>query len=167
MAATWREERPEAITAASHKAERPSRSMVTIFSALSSSSEAITRLSSSLCGAAFAAGLGCATFFLAGDLLLGLAGLVLAGLAGDFFLAGAFFAAFLGAAFLAAGFLAGAFLAFRVLTPGREAVLSRHQARLQGHANDRGALRMARSVQHQDIGRGGQPTRQPKAPHQR
>src|SRR5580693_8694135 len=53
MAPTWREERPEAITAASHKAERPSRSMVTIFSALSSSSDARMRVNSSLCGALF------------------------------------------------------------------------------------------------------------------
>src|SRR5438874_7052582 len=57
MAPTWREERPEAITAASHRAVRPSRSMVTMFSALSSSSEARMRFSKSLCGAAFLIGL--------------------------------------------------------------------------------------------------------------
>src|SRR5579872_3560973 len=55
MALTWREERPDAITAASHSAERPSRSMVTTFSALSSSSEARIRLSRSLCRAGLAA----------------------------------------------------------------------------------------------------------------
>jgi len=70
MAATWREDRPEAITAASHKAVRPSRSMVTIFSALSSSSEARMRLSRSLCGAAFLAAAGLPeTAFLAAGLL--------------------------------------------------------------------------------------------------
>src|SRR5689334_7253364 len=53
MAPTWREERPEAITAASHRAVRPSRSMVTIFSALSSSKDARMRRSRSLCGAGF------------------------------------------------------------------------------------------------------------------
>ena len=53
MALTWREDRPEAITAASHSAVRPSRLMVTIFSALSSSSEVRMRFSRSLCGAGF------------------------------------------------------------------------------------------------------------------
>src|SRR5471032_3589781 len=56
MALTWREYRPEAITAASHSAERPSRSMVTMFSALSSSSEVRIRFSSSLGGAGFLTG---------------------------------------------------------------------------------------------------------------
>jgi len=51
---------PEAITAASHKDERPSRSTATIASALSSSSEATIRFSNSLCGGALR-GLG-ATF---------------------------------------------------------------------------------------------------------
>src|SRR5580693_1418353 len=69
MAATWREERPDAITAASHSAERPSRSMVTMFSALSSSSEARMRVSNSLETAALrtcltARALGAAAFFL-------------------------------------------------------------------------------------------------------
>src|SRR4051794_31225510 len=62
MAATWREERPEAMTAASHSAERPSRSMVTTFSALSSSSEARIRSSSALGGVRFFAGAGAAFF---------------------------------------------------------------------------------------------------------
>jgi len=66
MALTWREERPEAITAASHRAERPSRSMVMIFSALSSSSEVRMRFSRSLCGAGLLAG--AAAFFGAGFL---------------------------------------------------------------------------------------------------
>src|ERR1700759_3963514 len=87
MAATWRDERPDAITAASHSAERPSRSMVTMFSALSSSSDVRMRFSRSLCGAGFL-GAGAAAFFGA-----------------------AFFAGFFTAAFLAAGFFAGAFLA--------------------------------------------------------
>ena len=68
MAPTWREDRPEAITAASHSAVRPSRSMVTIFSALSSSSEARMRFSRSLCGAVFAAAAGAAGFLAAGFL---------------------------------------------------------------------------------------------------
>jgi hypothetical protein len=66
MALTWREERPEAITAASHRAERPSRSMVMMFSALSSSSEVRMRFSRSLCGAGLLAG--AAAFFGAGFL---------------------------------------------------------------------------------------------------
>src|SRR5436190_4826750 len=95
MAETWREERPDAITAASHREVRPSRSMVTIFSALSSSSEVRMRFNRSLGGAGFfagglAAGLGLGAF-LAGGFL-------------DFF-AGTFLAA------LAAGFLPAAFLA--------------------------------------------------------
>jgi hypothetical protein len=93
MAPTWRDDRPEAITAASHSAERPSRSMVTIFSALSSSSETRMRLSRSLCGAGF-----------------------FATAAAGFFAAGFFAAGFLGADFLGAGFLAGAFLAGVFLT---------------------------------------------------
>jgi hypothetical protein len=108
MALTWREERPDAITAASHRAERPSRSMVTIFSALSSSSEVRIRFSRSLCAAGFlvclracgaaAAGVLRAGFF-AGFLRLVLAG----GLVG--FFAGIFFTVFAAFAF-AAGFLA-------------------------------------------------------------
>src|SRR5689334_25382611 len=43
MAATWREDRPVAITSASASEERPSRSMTTMSSALSSSSEMRTR----------------------------------------------------------------------------------------------------------------------------
>src|ERR1700760_3385714 len=104
MEATWREERPDAITAASQIDERPSRSMVTIFSALSSSSEVRMRFNNSLC---LAAGAACAAagLFAAGLVagFLALAGL--AGLAG--FLAGTFLLALAGA-FLA---LAGAFLA--------------------------------------------------------
>src|SRR5262249_11837770 len=98
MAATWREERPEAITVASHMAERPSMSMVTMFSALSSSSEAMIRFSRSLCifGRASARGDGAALAGLA-------AGLFFAGtfrdLTAGFFFAGAFFAAFLAAGF--------------------------------------------------------------------
>jgi hypothetical protein len=111
MALTWREERPEAITAASHSADRPSRSMVTIFSALLSSSEVRIRFRRSLGGAGFLTGatagfLG-ATFF-AGFFTGFFAGF-LAGFLTSFltvfladFLAGAFFAAFA----LAAGFLA-------------------------------------------------------------
>src|SRR6266404_8713394 len=87
MAPTWREERPEAITAASHKAVRPSRSMVTTFSALSSSSETRMRFSRSLCGAAFRTG--AAAFLRTG---------FLAAFFGDFFVAdfraGTFLAAF-------------------------------------------------------------------------
>src|SRR5450432_3065123 len=103
MAPTWREERPEAITAASHRAERPCRSMVTIFSALSSSSEVRMRLSRSLCGVGF-----------------------LTGAATAFFTTGFFGASFLGASFFAgcfagflavclAGFFAGCFFATFVL----------------------------------------------------
>jgi hypothetical protein len=114
MALTWREERPEAITAASHSAERPSRSMVTIFSALSSSREVRMRLSRSLGAAALRApaadflGIGFLTAFGAGFF----AGFPAGFLAGFFagFWAGTFFAAFA----LAAGFLAvfgAAFLA--------------------------------------------------------
>jgi hypothetical protein len=101
MAPTWREERPEAITAASHRAVRPSRSMVTIFSALSSSSEARIRFSSSLCGAAFFEGAG--AFGTAGAFLAAFAGF-LAIFFADFF-AGTFFVALAAFAF-AAGFLA-------------------------------------------------------------
>src|SRR5690348_14262875 len=97
MAPTWREERPEAITAASHRAVRPSRSMVTTFSALSSSREARIRLSRSVCCAALRAGTAgfLADFF--GFLTV----------FGDFF-AGTFFAAF--AAFVVLGFLPAGFL---------------------------------------------------------
>jgi hypothetical protein len=104
MALTWREERPEAITAASHSAERPSRSMVTIFSALSSSSEVRIRFSSSLGGADFLTGATAA--FLAATFFTG-------------FFAG-FFAGFL-TIFLEdclADFFAGIFLAAFALTAG-------------------------------------------------
>src|ERR1700743_244400 len=113
MAPTWREERPEAITAASHSDVRPSKSMVTIFSALSSSSEVRMRLSKSLGG--FFAATGAAAFLAAGFLaaVLRAAALPATDLpaVGDFltgfadFLdgAGPFLAAF--AAFLPAGFL--------------------------------------------------------------
>jgi hypothetical protein len=102
--------------------------MATMFSALSSSSEARIRFSRSLGGAALGRG---AAFF-------GTDGLRL--LETDFFFAGGF-AIFFGAAFFAtavfaavflAGFPAGAFLAFRAATPWRKAVLSCDQARLQG-----------------------------------
>src|SRR5471032_321424 len=101
MDMTWRLERPEAITTASHSEERPARSMVTISSALSSSSEVRMRLSRSVSGAALRA----PGFFgaVALDFALDWA------LAGLFavFLAGAFFAAFLPT--LATGFLAAFF----------------------------------------------------------
>jgi hypothetical protein len=97
MAPTWREERPDAITAASHSAERPSRLMVTIFSALSSSSEMRMRLSRSVCVAAFGAEVAAAGF-------LG-SGFLKALEVGAAFFAG-FFAGILFVAFgLAAGFL--------------------------------------------------------------
>src|SRR5665213_3598962 len=54
MDMTWRLERPEAITTASQSEERPSRLMVTISSALSSSSEVLTRRSKSVSGAGLA-----------------------------------------------------------------------------------------------------------------
>src|SRR5258705_11360270 len=109
MALTWREERPEAITAASHSAERPSRSMVTIFSALSSSNDVRMRFSRSLGAAGFlvclracgaAAGVLRAGFF-AGFLRLVLAGCLVGFFAETFFTV---FAAFTAFAF-AAGFL--------------------------------------------------------------
>src|SRR5260221_14197632 len=96
MAPTWREERPEAITAASQSAERPCRSMVTIFSALSSSREVRMRLSRSLCGTALRAG---APGFLGIDFLTALAAVFFACFFAGFW---ALFAAFA----LAAGFLA-------------------------------------------------------------
>src|ERR1700761_9263079 len=95
MAATWREERPDAITAASHKAERPSRSMVMMSSALSSSSDARIRFRRSLCGAGALAG--AAGFLGAGFLTDFLVGLETAFLAG----------AFLADALLAGGLRAG------------------------------------------------------------
>jgi hypothetical protein len=123
MALTWREDRPEAITAASHSAERPSRSMVTIFSALSSSREVRMRLSRSLGGADFcfvclrASGATCAaatflgaTFFagfLAGFLAVFLAP-PLAGFLADF-------VALIAAFALAAGFLTALLVRARVL----------------------------------------------------
>jgi hypothetical protein len=114
MALTWREDRPEAITAASHSAERPSRSMVTIFSALSSSREVRMRLSRSLGGADFLTG-GTAVFlgatFFAGFFAGFLAGFLappLVGFLADFV---AFFAAFA----LAAGFLTALLVRARVL----------------------------------------------------
>jgi hypothetical protein len=111
MALTWREERPEAITAASHSAERPSRSMVMIFSALSSSSDVRTRFSRSLCGAGLLAG---ATAFWG-------AGFLGAGFLADLLAVfrTVFWPDFLEAAFLAgalaffAGFRAGFLAAFR------------------------------------------------------
>src|SRR5665213_470113 len=125
MAATWREDRPLAITAASHKAERPSRSRVMMFSALSSSSEAMMRLSNSLCWAGLALGLGAAIFFLTARFLAGLAAgflavgfLAVGFLAADFFAAegaGFFAADVLVADFLAAGFFAAPFLGDGVL----------------------------------------------------
>jgi hypothetical protein len=106
MALTWREERPEAITAASHSAERPSRSMVTIFSALLSSSEVSIRFRRSLGGAGFL--IGAATSFLGATFFAGFFTGFFAGFLATFltvfladFLAGAFFAAFA----LTAGFL--------------------------------------------------------------
>src|SRR5471032_2881781 len=111
MALTWREERPEAITAASHSAERPSKSMVTMFSALSSSSEVRIRFSSSVGGAGFLTGAAAdffGTTFFTGFFAGFFAGFLTAFLGGclaDFF-AGVFFTAFA----LAAGFLT----AFRV-----------------------------------------------------
>ena len=119
MAPTWREERPDAITAASHSEERPSRLMVTIFSALSSSSEIRMRSSRSLC-VAFFAGAGLTrvwtAFFAAffAGFLTGFGAGFGAGFATGFF-AGAFLTAFLtglGAAFLAAGFFAAFFAGF-------------------------------------------------------
>ena len=100
MAETWREERPDAITAASHREVRPSRSMVTIFSALSSSSETRMRFKSSLGGAGFLAGGFLPSGFLTSGFLAGGLG-PLAFLAGVFldFFAGTFLAA-LAAAFL-------------------------------------------------------------------
>src|SRR6185312_7850838 len=80
IAITWREERPDATTAASQSEERPARLMVTISSALSSSSEATMRLSKRVCSAC----LGISVFGAAG-----------------FFLVPAFF---LAAGFLPAGF---------------------------------------------------------------
>jgi hypothetical protein len=53
MDITWRVERPEAITTASHSEERSARLMVTMSSALSSSSEVLMRSSSADCGGAF------------------------------------------------------------------------------------------------------------------
>src|SRR5258705_13416679 len=100
MAPTWREERPDAITAASHSDVRPSRSMVTIFSALSSSNEARMRFSSSLCVAALRTGAAATDFLATGffaDFLTGF-------LAG--FRAGTFLVAFAAFAGLAAGFFA-------------------------------------------------------------
>ena len=118
--------------------------MATMFSALSSSSEARMRFSRSLGGAAFGRG---AALFGTGGLRTG----GLRALATDFFFVGDFatgatfftggFAVFFGTAFFAtvffaavflAGFLAGAFLAFRAATPWRKDGLSRDQARLQG-----------------------------------
>src|SRR5471032_369061 len=72
MAPTWREERPDAITAASHSDERPSRSMVTIFSALSSSREVRMRVSNSVGGLALRTGFGAAAFVGAPDFFLDL-----------------------------------------------------------------------------------------------
>src|SRR5665213_1404018 len=66
MEATWREERPEAITTLSASEERPVRSMVTTCSALSSSSEARMRVISSEACALGAGSLAFLTFFGAG-----------------------------------------------------------------------------------------------------
>jgi hypothetical protein len=102
MALTWREERPEAITAASHNADRPSRSMVTMFSALSSSREVRMRFSRSLGAAALRAGAAAAGFLASGFRAAFGAGFLAGFFAGFFAGAGIFFAAFA----LAAGFLA-------------------------------------------------------------
>src|SRR3954463_6755631 len=117
MAATWREDRPDATTAASHSAERPSRFIVTISSALSSSSDTRMRFSKSLSvgGAATFFGTGLGAGFLT-DFFTGFGAGFLTGFFADF-LAGAFLAALAFCAF-AAGFLAAAFagcffLAFR------------------------------------------------------
>jgi len=104
MAPTWREERPEAITAASHSAVRPSRSMVTIFSALSSSSDARMRRSRSLCGAGFLAET-------AGFLAAGFFTVFADFFAGTFLAAFAAFGALAFFAEAAAGFLPAGFLA--------------------------------------------------------
>jgi len=109
---TWRLERPEAITTASHSEERPARSMVTISSALSSSSEIRMRFRSSVSGAALrATGLAAAGFLALAFALAG-AGFFadgLAFLAAGFLLAAFFAAGFLPADVLAAGFLAAFF----------------------------------------------------------
>jgi hypothetical protein len=109
MAPTWREERPEAITAASHSAVRPSRSMVTIFSALSSSSDARMRRSRSLCGAGFLAET--AGFWAAGFLAAGFFTVFADFFAGTFLAAFAAFGALAFFAEAAAGFLPAGFLA--------------------------------------------------------
>src|SRR5579871_6291295 len=87
MDMTWREERPLAITAASQSEERPSRSMVTMASALSSSKDAMMRFKRSLGGAALRA------FGVAAFLALGLAAFLAEALT-------AFLVFFAGAAFL-------------------------------------------------------------------
>jgi hypothetical protein len=93
---TWRLERPDAITTWSQSEERPSRSMVTISSALSSSSEALMRFRRSLSGAAI--------FLERAEVPL-LGSFFAVGFLGDFF--AGFLAAFLGAGFLVLAFLAG------------------------------------------------------------
>ena len=126
MAPTWREERPDAITAASHSDERPSRFMVTMFSALSSSRDVRMRSSRSL-GATFFTGAVLETIltsFFAG-FFAGFGATFGASLATGFrtgfgagFLAAAliaFLTAFLtgfAAGFLAAGFFAAFFAGF-------------------------------------------------------
>jgi hypothetical protein len=128
MALTWREERPEAMTAASHSAERPSRSMVMMFSALSSSSDVKIRFRRSLGGAGFFAG---AAAFLGAGFLGASFFASTTGFLGAGFLAGllAVFLAFLGADFLAgafvldgaldAAFLAGFLADFRGKVPSQ------------------------------------------------
>src|SRR6185369_5938415 len=107
MAPTCREERPEAITAASHNEVRPSRSMVTIFSALSSSKEVRMRFSNSLCGAGLRTGAATAAF-LATGFFAGFFANFLTSFGAGF---GADFLTGLGAVFRAGTFF-GAFAAF-------------------------------------------------------
>src|SRR5271156_2378131 len=128
MAVTWRDERPEAITAASHSAERPSSAMVTMFSALSSSSEARMRRRRSLGAAGLRAGLGAADFFLAG----------LAGLGAFRFGLAAFLMALL------PGFFAGADLRVRGIPPVSESNLAWRRARFQDYAPARSAVELCR-----------------------
>jgi hypothetical protein len=127
---TWRLERPEATITTSQSEERPARLMVTMSSALSSSSEFLIRLRRSLSGTAILFALALTPWAFAFGFGFGLA------LAG--FFAGAFLGDFLTGlltAFLAAGFLALAldFLAgLRVSSSGYGANLARAHRPLQG-----------------------------------
>src|SRR5579863_8351115 len=162
MALTWREERPDAITAASHKAERPSRSIVTTFSALSSSSDARIRFSRSVCRTGFPtlAGAFLALGFLT-DLLADLAAIFWAPIFwapvfGELvFLTGALLAGALALAFFA-GFGAGFLAAFRGNVPlrsGRE-VYHGLGGRTKSLIPERGgAFPIAPSVQNHQRGR--------------